>query len=199
MKNTIICISRQFGSGGREIGRKVAKALDIPFYDREIIDKTAEATGLSSEFIEQEEQRFNSSMLFNLSMGGHTITASGIAFSNRVFEAESEIIRGLAEQGSCVIVGRCADYILRENPNLFSVFICGDLPFRVNRVVEWDHLPADRAEKVIKSHDKQRARHYHFYTDRIWGDKIHYHMILNTAALGIDTCADLILHAAEKQ
>ena len=192
MKNTIICISREFGSGGREIGRKVAKALDIPFYDRAIIDQTAEATGLSAEFIEQEEQRFNNSMLFNLSMGGHVVTASGVAFSNRVFEAESQIVRDLAEKGSCVIVGRCADYVLRENPNLFSVFICADLPFRVNRVVEWDQIPAERAKKLIKSNDKQRARHYHFYTDRNWGGREHYDMILKTSSLSIDTCVKLI-------
>lgn len=192
MKNTIICISREFGSGGREIGRKVAKALDIPFYDRAIIDETAKATGLSAEFIEQEEQRFNNSMLFNLSMGGHVVTASGVAFSNRVFEAESQIVRDLAEKGSCVIVGRCADYVLRESPDLFSVFICADLPFRVNRVVEWDQIPAERAKKLIKSNDKQRARHYHFYTDRNWGGREHYDMILKTSSLSIDTCVKLI-------
>ena len=197
MKNTIICISREFGSGGREIGRKVAEALNIPFYDRSIIDKTAEATGLSAEFIEQEEQRFNSSMLFNLSMGGHTVTASGIAFSNRVFEAESEVIRELAAKGSCVIVGRCADYVLRENPDLFSVFVCADLPFRVNRVVEWEQLPAERVQKLVKTNDKQRARHYHFYTDRTWGGKEYYDMILNSSSLGIDTCVNLITAAVK--
>lgn len=198
MKQPIICISRQFGSGGRVIGKAVAQKLGLPFYDRTIIDQAAEATGLSAEFIEQEEQRFNNSMLFNLSMGGHTITASGISFSNRVFEAESKIIRDLAAQGGCVIVGRCADYVLRDDPNLFSVFICADLPFRVSRVVEWERLSADRAEKAIKTKDKQRARHYHFYTDRDWGNKEYYHMILNSSRLGIDTCVNLIYQAVHE-
>ncbi|MBQ6818248.1 MAG: cytidylate kinase-like family protein [Clostridia bacterium] len=197
MKNTVICISREFGSGGRVIGQAVAEGLGIPFYDRSIIDRAAEATGLSAEFIEQEEQRFNNSMLFNLSMGGHTVTASGVAFSNRVFEAESEIIRELAEKGSCVIVGRCADYVLREHPDLFSVFICADIDYRIKRAVSEYGLPADRAEKAVRNKDKQRARHYHFYSDRNWGAKEHYDMILSSSSLGMELCADLIAQAVK--
>ncbi len=197
MKNTVICISREFGSGGRVIGQAVAEGLGIPFYDRSIIDRAAEATGLSAEFIEQEEQRFNNSMLFNLSMGGHTVTASGVAFSNRVFEAESEIIRELAEKGSCVIVGRCADYVLREHPDLFSVFICADIDYRMKRAVSEYGLPADRAEKAVRNKDKQRARHYHFYSDRNWGAKEHYDMILSSSSLGMELCADLIAQAVK--
>lgn len=195
MKNTIICISREFGSGGRVIGRTLAEKLNIPFYDREIIDKTAEATGLSAEFIEQEEQRFNNSMLFNLSMGGHTVTASGIAFSNRVFEAERQILLELAAEGPCVIVGRCADYVLKDRAPLLSAYICADLDFRVKRAVEQYGLPADRAEKAVKNRDKQRARHYHFYTDRTWGAKENYDLILNSSALGTDGCVDLLIAA----
>lgn len=197
MKNTVICISREFGSGGRVIGQAVAEGLGIPFYDRSIIDRAAEATGLSAEFIEQEEQRFNNSMLFNLSMGGHTVTASGVAFSNRVFEAESEIIRELAEKGSCVIVGRCADYVLREHPDLFSVFICADMDYRMKRAIGEYGLPSDRAEKAVRNKDKQRARHYHFYSDRNWGAKEHYDMILSSSSLGMELCADLIAQAVK--
>ena len=197
MKNTVICISREFGSGGRVIGQAVAEGLGIPFYDRSIIDRAAEATGLSAEFIEQEEQRFNNSMLFNLSMGGHTVTASGVAFSNRVFEAESEIIRELAEKGSCVIVGRCADYVLREHPDLFSVFICADINYRIKRATSEYGLPSDRAEKAVRNKDKQRARHYHFYSDRNWGAKEHYDMILSSSSLGMELCADLIAQAVK--
>ena len=195
MKNTVICISREFGSGGSEIGKRLAEELGIPFYDRAIIEQTAKATGLAAEYIEQEEQHFNNSLLFNLSMGGHTVTASGIAFSNRVFEAEREIIESLASKGSCVIVGRCADYILREHPNLFSVFICADFAQRVRRCTEQYSLPADRAEKEVKTKDKQRARHYRFYSDREWGNRKHYDMILNSSALGADTCVTLIKSA----
>ena len=197
MKNTVICISREFGSGGRVIGQAVAEGLGIPFYDRSIIDRAAEATGLSAEFIEQEEQRFNNSMLFNLSMGGHTVTASGVAFSNRVFEAESEIIRELAEKGSCVIVGRCADYVLREHPDLFSVFICAEMDYRMKRAIGEYGLPSDRAEKAVRNKDKQRARHYHFYSDRNWGAKEHYDMILSSSSLGMELCADLIAQAVK--
>ncbi len=197
MKNTVICISREFGSGGRVIGKKLAEEMGIPFYDRTIIEETAKATGLAAEYIEQEEQHFNNSLLFNLSMGGHTVTASGIAFSNRVFEAEREIIESLAKKGPCVIVGRCADYILREHPDLFSVFICADLAHRVKRGIEHYGLAADRAEKTVKSKDKQRARHYRFYSDREWGNRKHYHLILNSSALGADTCVKLIKAAIE--
>ncbi len=198
MKQPIICISREFGSGGRIIGERVAKEQKIPFYDRSIIDKTAQATGLAAEFIEQEEQRFNNSMLFNLSMAGHTVTASGIALTNRVFEAESQIIRELAEQGPCVIVGRCADYVLRDHPHLFSVFICADFDWRVHRAITQYQLPEDRAARTVRSMDKQRARHYHFYSDRDWGDRQHYDMILNSSRLGIDACVGLLSKALKQ-
>lgn len=197
MDHPIICISREFGSGGRIIGDRLARKRKIPFYDRSIIENAARATGLSEAFIEEEEQRFNNSMLFNLSMGGHTVTASGVALSNRVFEAERDVILQAADGGSCVIVGRCADYILREKPNVFSVFITADPAWRMKRAVEEYHLPADKIEKTVRAKDKQRARHYHFYTDRTWGDRAYYDIILNSSRLGLDACVELLAQAIE--
>lgn len=192
MNQPIICISREYGSGGREIGEALAKNLNISFYDRSIIDETAKATGLAAEFIEQEEQRFNNSMLFNLSMGGHTVTAAGISLTNRVFEAESEVIRTVAAKGPCVIVGRCADYILRENLNLFSVFVCGDMAVRAERIAKLQSITPEKATKAIRAKDKQRARHYHFYSDRQWGDRQFYDIIVNSSRLGTVNCVELL-------
>ncbi len=195
MNAPIICISREFGSGGRLIGEQLATALGIPFYDRLIIEKAAEESGLSPEFIEQEEQRFNNSMLFNLSMGSHAVTAAGVDLSSRVFEAERQAILEAAQAGSCVIVGRCADYILRHREDLFTVFISADIDWRVNRAVSVYGLAENKAEKAIRAKDKQRARHYNFYSDRNWGDRANYDIILNSSRLGIEGCVDLLLHA----
>lgn len=198
MSNRIIAISREFGSGGRVIGDLLARRLHIPFYDRSIIEEAAKDTGLSAAFIEEEEQRFTNSFLFNLSMGNHTVTAAGVDLQSQVFKAESNIITGLADKGSCVIVGRCADYILREHKNLLSAFICGNFDWRVKRAVEEYGLPAEKAAKTVRSRDKQRARHYHFYTDGTWGNREHYDVILNSSRLGIDTCVELLAQLAQQ-
>jgi cytidylate kinase len=199
MNQPIICISRQFGSGGRVIGEQLAKRLHLPFYDRSIIEQAARNTGLSEEFIEREERHFNSSMLFNLAVSGTPATTTGLAMTNRVLEAETEIIKNLAQKGGCVIVGRCADYILQDDPRMFSVFVCADYEWRIDRAINQYALPPERAAKTVRNYDKQRSRHYQFYTDRIWGDKENYHMILNTARLGMDACVELLVQAIENK
>ncbi len=198
MQAGIITISREFGSGGRVIGERLAEALGLPCYDRSIIEQAAKESGLSEAFIEEEEQRFDNSMLFSLSMGNAPLAAGGLDLPGRVFEAESAVIRKLAGQGGCVMVGRCADYLLREYPALLSVFICGDFDKRVKRAVEVYGLPPEKAARTVRARDKQRARHYHFYTDRTWGGREWYDMTLNSSRLGMDVCVDLLAAAARR-
>ncbi|MBQ7579986.1 MAG: cytidylate kinase-like family protein [Clostridia bacterium] len=198
MKNDIvITISREFGSGGREIGEKAAKALGIPFYDRAIILKAAENSGLSEEFIEKEEQRVTNSMLFNLSTGG--ISSQNFQFmSDQIYIAQSRAIREYADEGACVIVGRCADYILREDVKCLNVFIYADKYFKFNRIMKKYALDQSAAEKMIRESDKKRSRHYRFYTSMEWGDKENYALCLNSGKLGIDNAVRIIVDAAEK-
>ncbi len=195
MNYPIICISREYASGGREIGKHLAKKLGIPFYDRTIVEQAAVESGLSPEFIAQEEQRFHNSVLFNLSMGSHAVTPAGATLSDRVFAAQRDVILGAAKQGGCVIVGRCADYILRNHPNLFTVFISADMEYRKQRAVEQYGCSPEKIDKIIRNMDKQRARHYHFYTDRTWGDRSLYNIMLNSSKLGADLCVELLYQA----
>lgn len=198
MNYPIICISREYASGGREIGQKLAKELNIPFYDRTIVEAAAVESGLAPEFIEKNEQKFRGSMLFNLSMGNHTINPMGTTLTDKVFIAQREIILNIAKKGPCVIVGRCADYILRNHPNLFTVFISADLEARRQRAVEDYECDFFETEKIIRTMDKQRSRHYHYYTDRTWGDRSLYTMMLNSTQLGADLCVELLKKAIEE-
>ncbi|MBQ6624843.1 MAG: cytidylate kinase-like family protein [Clostridia bacterium] len=192
-KNLVITISREFGSGGREIGERVAKELNIPFYDREIILKTAENSGLSEEYIEKEEQKVTSSLLFNLSAGGKQEFP---ALADRIFISQSGAIQEYAQEGSCVIVGRCADYILKENKNCLNIFVHADKYFKLHRIMTKYGLDQNEAEKKIKETDKRRSRHYRFYTSQEWGDASNYHVCINSGKLGIDNAVNLILNIA---
>ncbi|MBQ7653919.1 MAG: cytidylate kinase-like family protein [Clostridia bacterium] len=195
--NLVITISREFGSAGREIGEKAAKALGIPFYDRAIILKAAENSGLSEDFIEKEEQRVTNSMLFNLSTGG--IANQNFQFmSDQIYIAQSRAIREYADEGSCVIVGRCADYILREDVKCLNVFIYADKYFKLNRIMQKYALDQSAAEKMIKESDKKRSRHYRFYTSMEWGEKENYALCINSGKLGVENAVQIIIDAAEK-
>ena len=198
MNNPIICISREYASGGREIGKQVAKVLNLPFYDRTIVEGAAVQSGLSAEFIAQVEQKFRGSMLFTLSMAGHTVTPAGESLADQVFAAQREVITKAAQNGPCVIVGRCADYILRNHPNLFTVFISADDDFRKARAVSHYRVPEKEAQKTLRIMDKQRSRHYHYYTDRTWGDRGLYHMTLNASRLSPELCVELIVKAVQE-
>ena len=197
MKDLIITIGREFGSGGRKIGEEVAKKLGINYYDNEIIDKAAESSGLSAEFIEKEEQTFSNSILFNLATSGGQFGVGGTSLVDKIYVCESKTIKDFAAEGSCVIVGRCADYVLRD-VDCFNVFVYAEDWFKHKRIVEEYGYSDKEASKLIKSRDKTRARHYNYYCDRLWGDRKNYHMLVNSSAYGIDKSADLIIEAAKK-
>ena len=194
--NLIITISREFGSGGREIGEKLAIELGIPYYDKAIIDKTAKETGFCAEFIEKEEQKVTSSLLFNLATNtytfGNMMSTYGQSLSDQVFQAESKVIKDLAAEGSCVIVGRCADYILKNQFPCFNVFICADFEKRCERATMKYGVSKENVNDVVKKTDKARIRHNQFYGSQDWGDARNYDVTINSGTVGIDNAVSML-------
>ncbi len=195
-KNRVIVISREYASAGSEIGRKLAEQLGVPYYDKSFVDEAVRDSGLTEEFIEREDQKFISSLLFNLATGGYR-HANNKDMSDQVYIAESNAIRQIAAQGPCVIVGRCADYILRDECAVFSVYIHADLSWRVKRCLEYGH-DMRRIEQHIREKDRKRARHYEYYTDNTWGDPKNYHISVNSGLFGIEKAVELIRYAYEQ-
>ena len=194
--NTVITISRQYGSGGRFVGRKLAEALNIPFYDKELITMAAEESGMSRELFEKADEKASNSLLYTLSMNSYLLHGMAgvpdLPLNDKVFLVQSEVIRKIADKGPCVIVGRCADYILRELPNCVNVYIYSDMEDRVARATTYYNLSADRAKEQIQKTDKKRATYYNFYTNLKWGRAGNYDLSLNSAKIGIDGCVDVI-------
>lgn len=194
--NRVIVISREYASGGSEIGRRLAAKLGIPFYDRKFVDAAVKDSGLAQDFVQQEERKFISSLLFNLSTGGYHY-ANDRSVSDQIHIAECNALKKVAAQGDCVIVGRCADYILRDQAEIFSVFVHADMATRVKRCVEEYGMEGRRIEQTIREKDRTRARHYEYYTDRTWGDRNNYHLSLNAGRLGVDRSVELICQALD--
>jgi cytidylate kinase len=202
MNNRIITISREYGSGGRAIGHLVAEKLGVPYYDKELIRLVASESGFSSEYVEGAGEHAPNSLLFNFAMAPvycSTFSQDILPNTDKLFVAQSRVITGLAEKGPCVIVGRCADYILREREDCLNVFIHADMESRVQRAVSKYSVPAADAEDELRKKDKARANHYKRYTGQIWGAAKNYHMTLNSGKLGLNTCVELILQAARAQ
>ncbi len=197
MENYIITISREFGSGGRKIGEELAKKLGINFFDKAIIDQAAEQSGLAAEFIEKEEQTFSNSILFNLATSGGQFGVGGTSLIDKIYLSESKAIKEFAENGPCVIVGRCADFIMRDK-KCFNVFIYADDSFKQKRIVQEYGYDEKEATKLIKTRDKTRARHYNYYCDRLWGDRKNYQLMISSSSYGIDATVDLIIEAVKK-
>ena len=188
--NRVITISREFGSGGRTIGKHVAEKLNIPCYDEELLNRIAEKSGLAKEYIAERGEY--------TPKGGWLATAfadrslNGLSVQDYLWTVQRKLIIELAEQESCVIVGRCADYILDGQQDLLKVFIHADVPSRAKRIVELYGERDDAPEKRLRDKDKRRAAYYQFYTDMEWGKAQHYHIALDSGALGIDRCVDII-------
>ncbi len=195
-KGQIIVISREYGSGGSEIGQRLAEQLGIPYYDKNFVDTAVKSSGLSSDFLEEEEQKFISSLLFNLATGGYRHN-SDKAVADQVFIAESNALKEVAQQGSCVIVGRCADQILKDDFDVFSVFVHAPFKLRVARAIEQGNIAEKRAEAIVRERDRARARHYEYYTDKDWGDCNNYHMTVNSGHFGIEKSVELIKQTLE--
>lgn len=193
MAHTVITVGRQFGSGGRIVAQKVAEDLNIPFYDKAVIDLAAKETGLSEEFIRQAEQKKTSSFLYNLYM-----STQNLPVSDQVFIAESDVIRRVAAQGPCVIVGRCADYVLRNQEGALNLFIHAPLDERIFRAKDEYKIDAPDVRSYVLKHDKSRAAYYEHFSDGVWGKAQNYHLAINST-IGLDTTVDLILALAKER
>lgn len=196
MSNYVISISREFGSGGRLIGKRLAAHLGIPCYDRTIIQKTAEKSGLSPDFIARAEERARSRFHLSIApvgIGTPAFANQGVPVSHQAFFAQADVIRELADEGPCVIVGRCSDYVLGERPECLKVFIHADLPDRIERCVQDYHIPSDDMERRIIQMDRGRSNYYNYYTGHTWGDMRRYDLTLNSSVTGIQGAVDLIV------
>lgn len=187
IQHTIITISRQHGSGGREIGRKVAEQLGIPFYDREIIELAAKDSDIDISFFENSETKDAGGLIYELSAGTHV----KLPINDRVYLQQVQTIRDIAAKGGCVIVGRCADAVLADNPHILRVFVCADPDTRRKRVETLYHESADALEKL----EKKRCSYYQHYTGKRFGDAQNYDMCLNSGSLGLDECVKTICSA----
>lgn len=194
----IITISREFGSGGRSIGRAVAEQLGYAFYDRELVNRVAERCGFSPEFIEEsgEYASARSSFLFSI-VNTNQYSIDGLSMYDKLYLEQVRIIEEIAAEGNCVIVGRCADYILRNHPDCLHVFIHADIESRAKRIVERYGHKEKSPEKRLLEKDQKRRVYYKNYTDRIWGQAQNYDLCLNSGSLGIDGCVSLILAACK--
>lgn len=191
MSIPVITISREYGSGGRAIGEKLAKELGIPFYNKELILMAAKESGLSEEYIKKAEQQKSTSFLYGLYMG-----AQQLPMNDQIFLIQSKIIREIAEKGPCVIVGRCADYVLRERKDLLSVFIHAPLSFRAQWAQKVYEKTASNIEDFVRKKDKKRAAFYNYFSQNKWGDARHYHLAISSV-YGVDFAVEVLKHAAE--
>ena len=193
----IITISRQYGCGGREIGEKLAKKLDIPFYDKELITRAAKESGFSEAAFENVEKKATNSLLYSIAMGmnaygNHDIGFTHLSLDDQVYLAQSNVIRKIAMEGPSIIVGRCADYILRDQADVIHVFIWADLAFRIERAVNLYNMEADKAEETILKIDKRRANYYNYHASEKWGRAENYHLSIRSDYVGIDNSVELL-------
>ena len=195
--NLVITIGRQFGSGGRKVGRLLAEKLDIPYYDKELLAEAAKNSGICQEIFENHDEKPTRSLLFSLVTGVQMHGDPGSMYmdmplNHRIFLAQFDAIRRIASEGPCVIVGRCADYVLRDKPNAVSVFVKADIRQRVERAVSLYGVDPARAEETVRKADKQRASYYNYYATATWGDVNNYDLCVDTGKLGIDGTVELI-------
>lgn len=198
----IFTIGRQFGSGGRIIGEELAKKLNIPFYDKDLLAIAAEKSGIHQELIEELDEKSSSSFLYSImagtySLGNHLSTPVGMTLSDRIMQVYTDVINSIGEKHeSCVIVGRCADYILRDKPEVLNIFIHASMSKRLERV-RTKYGIEKATEETIKKVDKKRANYYNFYTNRNWGRPESYHLCLDSEKFGEQGCIDIILRSSE--
>lgn len=201
MNTRIITIGREFGSGGRSIGKAVAEALGWDYYDRELVRHVAEETGFAEQYIEEtgEFAPSKSRLAYALSSVGAPQVMNGMNASDYLWTVQRKVILNLAEKGNCVIVGRCADYILTDREDCLNVFVHASMAYRSKRIVllygETDKAP----EKRLNEKDKKRSVNYQHYTGRMWGDSRNYHLCLDSGALSPETCVQMITDAAVRK
>lgn len=200
--STIITIGRQYGSAGREIGYRVAKALDIKLYDKEMLDRAAKESGLCQELFETHDEKPTSSFLYSLVMDTYSLgytsgNYTDMPINHRVFLAQFDAIKKIADEGPCILVGRCADYALEEYDNVLSLFIHGDIDVRIRRIARIYDLTDAKAKELIVKTDKKRTSYYNYYSNKKWGAAESYHVCLDSSLLGIEGTAEAIERLVE--
>ncbi len=201
-KKIIVTIGRQYGSGGRYVGRLLAEKLGVPFYDKELLAEAAKHSGICEELFEDHDEKPTRSLLFSLVTGMQTHGSPGsfymdMPLNHKIFLAQFDAIRRIAQEGSCVIVGRCADYVLRDDPDAVKVFVKADMPSKIQRAVKYYGLEEDKAEERIRKADRQRASYYNYYATATWGDVDNYDLCVDTGKLGVEGAVDLICRHIE--
>ena len=203
MANKIYTIGREFGSGGREVGEKIAAKLGIKLYDKELLQQAAKDSGFCEEIFENHDEKPTNSFLYSLVMDTYSVSGYSAApfldmpLNHKVFLAQFETIKKIAEKESCVIVGRCADYALSDNPDCINIFIHADLDVRIKNVSRNLNITENKARDIINKTDKQRASYYNYYTSKKWGDSKSYNLSLDAGKLGTDNCVEMILKFRE--
>ena len=203
MANKIYTIGREFGSGGREVGEKLAAKLGIKLYDKELLQQAAKDSGFCEEIFENHDEKPTNSFLYSLVMDTYSVSGYSAApfldmpLNHKVFLAQFETIKKIAEKESCVIVGRCADYALSDNPDCINIIIHADLDVRIKNVSRNLNITENKARDIINKTDKQRASYYNYYTSKKWGDSKSYNLSLDAGKLGTDNCVEMILKFRE--
>lgn len=195
MKPNIITISREFGSGGREVGQKLAEKLGIPFYDKEIITETAYKTGFAEEYVKKQGEYASARNWFEYSFSARS-SGFGMSPEDYLWSKQREVILDLAKKGACVIVGRCADYILRDRKDVLNVFIHADVEKRKKRITEIYKEP-EHSDKMLRDIDKKRSFNYKYYTEQSWGKSQNYDITLDAGTLGIDHTVEILSSICE--
>ena len=192
----VITIGRQFGSGGRAIGQKLAKKLSIPFYDKELISIAAKESGINPEIFKNVDETAANSLLYSLSMGLYNfngpLAMGDLPVNDKLYILQHQIIKDLATKGPCVIVGRCADYVLKDNPHCINIFIHADIEYRKKRAITVHNIDEKRAESIINKTDKTRANYYSFYSGKKWGVTQNYDLCIDSSKLSDDQIVELI-------
>ena len=200
--NTIITIGRQYGSAGREIGYKVADELGIKLYDKEMLDRAAKESGICQELFETHDEKPTNSFLYSLVMDTYSFGYNNSSFvdmpiSHKVFLAQFDTIKKIADEGPCVIVGRCADYALADRNNVVDIFIYGNEECKIKRIMEKYALTENKAREMIIKKDKQRQSYYNYYSSKKWGRADSYDLCINSSVLGEDSTVKLIIQYVE--
>lgn len=201
----VINLGRQLGSGGKEICEKLARELNIAFYDKELIRLASEESGLCKEFFEKADERTQKTFIGALFgnrvpfVGDGAIPYGSCLNNDALFKIQSDVIRGLAENGSCLFVGRCADYILRDHPRLVNIFISASKEARIERIMQKEGITAEQAEELITKADKKRSAYYNYYSYNTWGAAATYHLCIDSSVLGIDGTVAFIKDFVKKK
>lgn len=191
-ENKIITISRQFGSGGHDVGKLLSQKLGLSFYDKDLIVMAAEKSGMSRELLENLDETMSLSFFQPFSAGGRFSILNDVSINDKVFFEQAAVIKSLADKESCIIVGRCADYVLRHYTNVFNIYVFANLDYRIGRVKDRYQLEDAAAKDVVIKTDKRRSSYYNYYSGKSWGAANSYHLCVDSGFSGVEKTVDTI-------